>query len=138
MPQKVTHHKKVIAGADLIVVLSKYPAPPATMQPTARPTMILIFFRNGDPNSSVSMIDMKDRKPRPINSGEPHLKEYFVSERYSCREANERKGPWRTDIRTECKEAIRWSASTRTRATSPVGHPGGSDKRCTNHDYHSS
>ena len=82
MLQKVTHHKKVITGADLIVELSKYPAPPATMQPTARPMMILIFFKNGDPKSSVSTIDMNDKNPRPINSGEPHLRELSESVGY--------------------------------------------------------
>jgi hypothetical protein len=74
-----TNHKKVIAGADWIVVLSMYPAPPATIQPTASPTMILIFFINGEPNISVRMIVAKDRKPRPINSGEPQLKRSILA-----------------------------------------------------------
>lgn len=43
------------------------------MQPTARPTMIDMFLRKGDPNISVRTILMKERNPRPINSGEPHL-----------------------------------------------------------------
>lgn len=67
------YHKKVIAGAVLILLPSIYPAAPATIHPTARPTMILIFFRNGDPKSSVRIMLTKDRKPRPMNSGEPHL-----------------------------------------------------------------
>jgi hypothetical protein len=37
--------------------------------------MMLIFFRNGDPNSSVNTIEMKDKKPRPMNSADPHLEE---------------------------------------------------------------
>lgn len=63
-----------MAGALLIVVSSIYPAAPATMQPTARPTIMLIFLRNGEPNISVRMMVTKDRNPRPINSGEPQLK----------------------------------------------------------------
>jgi hypothetical protein len=37
--------------------------------------IILIFFKNGDPNISVSMIARKDKKPSPMNSGEPQLEE---------------------------------------------------------------
>ena len=70
---KGAYHKKVIAGADLIPLPSIYPAAPATIHPTARPTMILMFFKNGDPKSSVRMMLTKERKPRPMNSGEPHL-----------------------------------------------------------------
>lgn len=69
----MTHHKKVIDGADLMLELSIYPVAPATMQPTAKPTIIDTFFRNGEPNSSTSRMLTKDRKPRPMNSGEPHL-----------------------------------------------------------------
>jgi hypothetical protein len=35
--------------------------------------MIDMFLRNGEPNSSVMIIEMKERKPRPMNSGEPQL-----------------------------------------------------------------
>ena len=56
-----------------MVVLSMYPVAPATIQPKARPAMILIFFMNGDPKISVNMMETKDRKPRPMNSGDPHL-----------------------------------------------------------------
>jgi hypothetical protein len=52
---------------------SMYPAAPATIQPTTSPTMILIFFRNGEPNNSMIMILEKDKNPNPINSGEPQL-----------------------------------------------------------------
>jgi hypothetical protein len=69
---KVCTHKKVIAGADVIVDPSMYPAAPATMHPTANPTMILMFLRKGDPKISVRMIEMNDRNPRPMNSGDPH------------------------------------------------------------------
>lgn len=51
---------------------SMYPAAPATIHPTAKPTIIEIFLRNGEPKSSVRMMLTKDRKPSPINSGEPH------------------------------------------------------------------
>ena len=51
-----------------------YPAAPATMQPTTKPTMILAFFKKGDPNNSVRMMATNDRKPSPMNSGEPHNK----------------------------------------------------------------
>jgi hypothetical protein len=63
----------VIAGADLILLPSIYPAAPATIQPTTNPTMILIFFKNGDPNISVSEMEINDRNPNPMNSGDPHL-----------------------------------------------------------------
>lgn len=63
-----------MAGAEVMVLPSIYPAAPATIQPTASPTMILAFFRNGEPNNSVIMMVMNERKPRPMNSGEPHLR----------------------------------------------------------------
>lgn len=62
----VLTHRKVIAGAVEMVEPSIYPAAPATMQPTARPTMMEVFLRKGEPKSSVRMIETKDRKPRPI------------------------------------------------------------------------
>jgi hypothetical protein len=42
------------------------------MHPTARPTMMLMFFKNGDPKSSVKMMLTNDRNPSPINSGDAH------------------------------------------------------------------
>lgn len=57
-----------------MVESSMYPAAPATMHPIANPTIMLIFFRNGDPNISVKIMLTKDRNPRPINSGDPHNK----------------------------------------------------------------
>lgn len=65
------YHKNVIAGAVVMLLPSMYPAAPATMQPTAKPTMTEMFLRKGDPNSSVMMMLMKDRNPSPMNSGEP-------------------------------------------------------------------
>ena len=62
-----------MAGAVLMLLLSMYPAAPATMHPTASPTIIDMFFRNGDPKSSVRMIETNDRNPSPMNSGDPHL-----------------------------------------------------------------
>jgi len=50
---------------------SMYPAAPETMQPTASPTMMLMFFKNGEPNISVNMMLTNDRKPIPINSADP-------------------------------------------------------------------
>lgn len=44
--------------------------------------MILIFFRNGEPNISVSIIAANDRNPRPMNSGEPHLISIFLNYSY--------------------------------------------------------
>jgi hypothetical protein len=83
---RVTYHKKVMAGACLILLLSIYPAAPATMHPTAKPIMILIFFRNGEPNISVMIIVIKERNPRPINSGEPHLNDRSVPRTMSVKE----------------------------------------------------
>ena len=68
------YQRKVIPGAVVMLLPSIYPAAPETMQPIASPTMILIFFKNGDPNNSVRTIEMNDKKPRPMNSGEPHGK----------------------------------------------------------------
>lgn len=58
-----------------MVLPSMYPAAPATRHPTASPTMILAFLRNGDPKSSVRIMLTKERNPRPMNCGEPHLYE---------------------------------------------------------------
>ena len=62
-----------MVGAEVMALPSIYPAAPATIHPTASPTMILAFFKNGEPNSSVIMMVTNERKPRPMNSGEPHL-----------------------------------------------------------------
>ena len=62
-----------MAGADLMELPSIYPVAPAMIQPTARPTMMLAFFRKGEPKSSVRMMVTNERNPRPMNSGEPHL-----------------------------------------------------------------
>ena len=70
-----THHKNVIDGADLMLELSIYPVAPATMHPTTKPTIIDAFFKNGEPNSSTRSMLTKDRKPRPMNWGEPHLQQ---------------------------------------------------------------
>ena len=67
----VCTQRNVIAGAVLIELPSMYPAAPATMHPTASPTMMEMFLRNGEPKSSVRMMDTNERKPRPMNSGEP-------------------------------------------------------------------
>jgi len=56
-----------------MVLPSMYPVAPATRHPTASPTMILAFLRNGDPKSSVRIMLTKERNPRPMNCGEPHL-----------------------------------------------------------------
>ena len=69
------YHKNVMVGAEVMALPSIYPAAPATIHPTASPTMILAFFKNGEPNSSVIMMVTNERKPRPINSGEPHLRD---------------------------------------------------------------
>lgn len=62
-----------MTGAEVMVLPSIYPAAPATIHPTASPTMILAFFKNGEPNNSVIMMVTNERKPRPMNCGEPHL-----------------------------------------------------------------
>ena len=64
----------MIPGADLMFESSIYPAAPATMHPTASPTIMLIFFRKGDPNISVRIMLTNDRNPRPMNSGDPQSK----------------------------------------------------------------
>ena len=69
----VCTHKNVIAGAVLMLDPSMYPAAPATIHPTASPTMMEMFLRKGDPKSSVRTIETNERKPRPMNSGEPQL-----------------------------------------------------------------
>jgi hypothetical protein len=42
------------------------------MHPTSNPTIILIFFMNGEPKISVKIMETKDRNPRPMNWGDPH------------------------------------------------------------------
>jgi hypothetical protein len=51
---KVRTQIKVMAGAVWIGDPSMYPAAPATMHPTIKPTIILAFFMNGEPNNSTS------------------------------------------------------------------------------------
>ena len=76
----VLTHRNVIAGAFSILLLSIYPAAPETMHPTASPIIIETFLRKGEPNSSVKMILMNVRKPRPMNSGDPHLARITTSQ----------------------------------------------------------
>ena len=47
---------------------------PATIHPTAKPIIILKFFRKSDPNISVRIMLMNERIPMPMNSGEPQGK----------------------------------------------------------------
>ena len=55
-----------------MLLSSMYPAAPATIQPTATPSITDEFFKNGEPKSSVRTMLIKDRNPSPMNSGEPH------------------------------------------------------------------
>lgn len=73
-----------MAGAEVMVLPSMYPVAPATMHPTASPTMMLAFFKNGEPNNSVMIMLTNERKPRPMNCGEPHLRDdvSIVSKRF--------------------------------------------------------
>lgn len=71
--ERQTYHRNVIAGAEVIVLPSIYPVAPATIHPTASPMMILAFFKKGEPNNSVMMMETNERKPSPMNCGEPHL-----------------------------------------------------------------
>ena len=43
--------------------------------------MMETFLKNGEPKISVSTILTNERKPRPMNSGEPHLARSPVSVR---------------------------------------------------------
>ena len=62
-----------MAGALFIELASMYPAAPATIDPTSRPTMMDAFLRKGEPKSSTRTIVMKERKPRPMYCGEPQV-----------------------------------------------------------------
>ena len=126
------HHKNVIDGADLMLELSMYPVAPATMQPTAKPTIIDAFFRNGEPNSSTIRMVTKDRKPRPMNWGEPHLHQGGIGcvQVYLGKYLQERM--WRRDVRAKPKKARAGPACTGIRATAPVGDTRASDKRGSN------
>lgn len=68
-----TYHKKVIAGAVVMLEPSMKFVAPATMHPTTSPTMMLAFFKKGEPKSSVMTMVENDKKPSPMNSGEPQL-----------------------------------------------------------------
>ena len=77
--------------------LSIYPVAPATMQPTAKPIIIDTFFMNGEPNNSTSRMLTNDRKPRPMNWGEPHLHQgdsRFRSIRIYLQERPRRRDVW--------------------------------------------
>jgi hypothetical protein len=53
---------------------SMNPVAPAAIQPIIKPTIILAFLRNGDPNNSVKRIARKEIAPIPMKAGLPHLK----------------------------------------------------------------
>jgi len=102
-----TNHRKVIAGADVIVESLMYPVAAATMHPTSNPTIILAFFRNGLPNNSVKIIAMNERNPRPMNSGLP-LKEMLSVNHVSEQILDEpRKWAWGIDGRAELEDTGR-------------------------------
>jgi hypothetical protein len=126
-----THHKKVIDGADLMLELSIYPVAPATMQPTAKPKIMDAFFRNGEPKSSTRRMLTKDRKPRPMNWGEPHLHQ-VVQGVFRCTWIYSQERPRRRDVRAKSKKARAWPARTSIRAAAPVGDARASDKRGSN------
>jgi hypothetical protein len=73
LDSKTTHctQRKVIAGAEVMLLPSMYPNGPATMQPTMSPITIDADFIAGDPTNSRMMIVTKERKPSPMYSGEP-------------------------------------------------------------------
>ena len=89
------------------------------MHPTTKPTMMLIFLRNGDPKTSVKMIEMKETNPRPMNSGDPHLRD---CERLAASDPNAdaqfrfRRG----DIRAKLEESGCWTATATVRPPSPI------------------
>lgn len=73
------------------------------MHPTASPTMMEMFLRNGEPKSSTRIIETNERKPRPMNSGEPHLARRVYGQ-YEMNSTlggkGSREGPWGKDSRT--------------------------------------
>ena len=126
-------------GADLMVLLSMYPAPPATMHPTASPMIIEMFLRNGEPKSSVNNIVMKERKPSPMNSGEAHLFEtkiiLYEIPYHSDAEQQEgsRKRSRGEDSRAELKNPASGSAHAIVGSSSPVRNSRTADERRANH-----
>jgi hypothetical protein len=58
---------KVAAGAALIGLSSKYPAPTEIMIPTTNPRTTAQDFIKGLPNRSIRMIETQTLNPRPIN-----------------------------------------------------------------------
>ena len=63
---------KLAAGAAVMPEALKYPHAAATIQPMSRPTTTAQDFMIGDPKRSARMMETKTRKPRPMNSAEPH------------------------------------------------------------------
>jgi hypothetical protein len=71
---------------------------------------MLVFFRNGDPNISVKMIEMKETNPRPMNSGDPHLqdREWWVGMLIEADAQPRLRGG---DIRTQLEESCFWTTA---------------------------
>jgi hypothetical protein len=80
---------------------------------------MLMFFRNGDPKISVKMTETKETNPRPINSGDPHLR---VDERLAevSLEADVQFGLWRGDIGTKLEESGFWATTAIVGSSPPI------------------
>lgn len=89
------------------------------MHPTTKPTIMLMFLRNGDPKISVKMIDMKETNPRPMNSGDPHLQncEWSI---WPSLDTGVQFGFRYGDIRTKLEESGRWAVAAVVGPPSPI------------------
>ena len=93
---------------------------------------MLMFLRNGDPKTSVKMIEMKETNPRPMNSGDPHLQGYerpigldlevSIQFRFRC-----------GDVRTQLEESGRWATLAIVGPSSPIWDTRRADEGGTNH-----
>ena len=105
---------------------------PATIHPTTKPRVILMFFRNGDPKISVKIIETKETNPRPMNSGDPHLEDRERSIRSGLDEEIQF-GFRRGDIRTKLEETSPWASPTVVGPSSPIWNTRLADEGNTNH-----
>lgn len=99
---------------------------------------MLMFLRNGEPKSSVSTMLMNDRKPRPMNSGEPHLVRNLIKLSFASKMNEEglREGTRSGDIWAKLEEPTRRARVAVVRAAAPVRDAGAADKGGADHQDH--
>lgn len=93
---------------------------------------MLMFFRNGDPKTSVKMIETKETNPRPMNSGDPHLRD-CEGLTVMIVEADTQFRFWRGDIWTKLEKTRLWTTAAIVGSSSPIWNARSADEGSTNH-----